>query len=68
MGRTGLTLNSKWIKELNVRPDIIKLLEEKIDRHNTDINHSNISFDMSPRVMETKTKIIIIIFCHTAGM
>ena len=48
---------SKWIKDLNVRPDTIKLLEENIDRTLSDINHSNIFFDPPPRIMEIKTKI-----------
>ena len=50
-------INSKWIKDLNVRPDTIKLLEESIGRTLFDINHSKISFDPPPRVMEIKTKI-----------
>ena len=50
-------INSKWIKDLNVRPDIIKLLEENIGRTLYDINHSKILFDPPPRVMEIKTKI-----------
>ena len=49
--------NSKWIKDLNVRPDTIKLLEENIDRTLHDINHSKILFDPPPREMEIKTKI-----------
>ena len=44
--------NSKWIKDLNVRPDTIKLLEENIGRTLYDINHSKILFDPSPREME----------------
>ena len=48
---------SKWIKELNVTPDTIILLEENIDRTLYDINHSKIFFDPPPRVMEIKTKI-----------
>ena len=40
-----------------MRPDTIKLLEENIDRTLSDINHSNIFFDPSPRIMEIKTKI-----------
>ena len=47
----------KWIKDLNVRPDTIKLLEENIGRTLFDINHSNMFFTPSPRVMEIKTKI-----------
>ena len=50
-------LNSKWIKDLNVRPDIIKLLGEIIRKTLFDINHSKIFFDPPPRVMEIKTKI-----------
>ena len=47
-------ITSKWIKTLNVRPDTIKLLEENIGRTHSDINHSNIFFDPSSRVMEIK--------------
>ena len=50
-------INSKWIKDLNVRPDTIKLLEENTGRTLFDINHSKIFFDPPPRVMEIKTKI-----------
>ena len=50
-------INSKWIKDLNVRPDTIKLLEENIGRTLYDLNHSKILFDPPPRVMEIKTKI-----------
>ena len=50
-------INSKWIKDLNVRPDPIKLLEENIGRTLYDINHSKILFDPPPRVTEIKTKI-----------
>ena len=50
-------INSKWIKDLNVRSDTIKLLEEKIGRTLFDINHSKIFFDPPPRVMKIKTKI-----------
>ena len=45
-------INSKWIRDLNVRPDTIKLLEENIGRTLFDINHSKIFFDPPPRVME----------------
>ena len=47
----------KWIKDLNVRPDIIKLLEKNIGRTLPDINHSNIPYDPPPRVIEIKVKI-----------
>ena len=49
--------NSKWITDLNVRPETIKLLEENLGRTLSDINHSKILYDPSPRVMETKAKI-----------
>ena len=48
-------INSKWIKDLNVRPNTIKLLEENIGRTLSDINHSKILFDPPPREMEIKT-------------
>ena len=49
--------NSKWIKDLNVRPEIIKLLEENMGRTLSDINHSKILYDPSPRILEIKAKI-----------
>ena len=52
-----MCLLAKWIKDLNVRPKIIKLLEENIGRTLSDINHSKILYDPPPRVMEIKTKI-----------
>ena len=50
-------INSKWIKDLNVRPETIKLLEENIGRTIEDINQSKILYDPLPRVMEIKTKV-----------
>ena len=50
-------INSKWIKDLNVRPEMIKLLEENIGRTHSDKNHSKILYDSPPRVMEIETKI-----------
>ena len=50
-------INSKWIKDLNVSSDTIKLLEEIIGRTVYDINHSKILFDPPPREVEIKTKI-----------
>ena len=50
-------INSKWIRDLNLRTDTIKLLEENIGRALFDINHSKIFFDPPPTVMEIKTKI-----------
>ena len=49
--------NSKWIKDLDIRPDTIKLLEENIGQTLSDINHSNIFSDPPLRVMTIKTKI-----------
>ena len=49
--------NSKWIKDLNVRSETIKLLEENIGRTLGDINQSKILYDPPPRVTEMKTKV-----------
>ena len=49
-------INSKWIKDLNVRPETIKLLEVNTGR-TLDINQSKILYDPTPRVMEIKTKV-----------
>ena len=48
--------NSKWIKDLNVRPETIKLLEN-IGKTLSDINHSRIFYDPPPRILEIKAKI-----------
>ena len=48
--------NSKWIKDLNVRPETIELLEENIGRTLNDINQSKILYDPPPRVVEIKKK------------
>ena len=47
-------INSKWIKDLNVRPETIKLLEENMGRSPKDINQSKMLYDPLPRVMEIK--------------
>ena len=48
---------SKWIKDLNVRPETIKLLEENIGKTLSDINHSRIPCDPPPRILEIKAKL-----------
>ena len=50
-------INSKWIKDLNLRPGTIKLLEKNIGRTLSDINHSKILYDLPFRVVEIKAKI-----------
>ena len=50
-------INSKWIKDLNVRPETIQLLEENIGKTLSDINHSRILYDPPPRLLEIKAKI-----------
>ena len=49
--------NSKWIKDLNVKPETIKFLEENKGKTLSDINHSRILYDPLPRVMEIQAKI-----------
>ena len=49
-------INSKWIKDLNVRPEIIKILEENIGKTLSEINHSRILYDPPPRILEIKAK------------
>ena len=50
-------INSKWIKDLNVRRETITILEESIGSKLFDISHSNFFLDMSPEARETKAKI-----------
>ena len=50
-------INSKWIKDWNIRPETVKLLEENIDRTLDDINQSKILYDPPSRVTEIKTKV-----------
>ena len=50
-------INSKWIKDLNVRPETIKLLEENIGKTLSDINHSRTLYDPPPRILQIKAKI-----------
>ena len=50
-------INSKWIKDISVRPETINLLKENIGRILSDINQSKILYDPPPRVTEIKTKV-----------
>ena len=50
-------INSKWIKDLDVRPETIKLFKENIGRTLDDINQSKIRYEPPPRVTEIKTKV-----------
>ena len=50
-------INSEWIKDLNIRPETIKLLEENTGKTLSDINHSWILYDPPPRILEIKAKI-----------
>ena len=50
-------INSKWIKDLNVRPETIKLLEENIGKTLSNMNHCRIFYDPLPRILEIKAKI-----------
>ena len=64
-------INSKWIKDLNVRPETRKLLEKNIGKTLSDINHSRILYDPPPRILGIKAKISkwdlikLISFCTT---
>ena len=50
-------INSKWTKDLNVRPETIKVLEENLGKTLSDISHSRILYDPPPRILEIKAKI-----------
>ena len=62
-------INSKWIEDLNIRPETLKLLEENISKTLSDIKHSRILYDSPPRILEIKAKInkcdLIKSFCTT---
>ena len=49
-------INSKWIKDLNIQSETIKLLVENLDKKLCDINHSSILYDPPPRILEIKAK------------
>ena len=57
LSNTIQKINSKWIKDLNVKPETIKLLEENIGKTLCDINHSRTLYDPPPRVKEITAKI-----------
>ena len=50
-------INSKWLKDLNIRHDTIKLLEEKTGKTFSDVNHTNVFLGQSPKAIEMKMKI-----------
>ena len=50
-------INSKWIKDLNIRPETIKVLEENIGKTLSNIHHSRNLYDSPPRILEIKAKI-----------
>ena len=50
-------INSKWLKNLNIRHDTIKLLEESTGKTFSDVNHTNVFLGQSPKAIEMKTKI-----------
>ena len=49
-------INSKWLKDLNIRYDTIKLLEEIVGKKFSDINHTNVFLGQFPKAIEIKTK------------
>ena len=57
LSNTIQKINSKWIKDLNVKPETIKLLEENIGKTLSDIHHSRIFYDPAPRILEIKAKL-----------
>ena len=50
-------INSKWVTDLNIRPETIKLLEENTSKTLSDMHHNRILYDPPPRILEVKAKI-----------
>ena len=59
-------INSKWIKDLNVRPETIKLLEENVGKTLSDINHSRILYDPPPRILEIDSFFTLVLISTTS--
>ena len=55
--RVTILLQTKWLKDLNIRHDTIKLLEENIGKTCSDINRSIVFLGQSPKAKEVKAKI-----------
>ena len=49
-------INSKWMKDLNIRQEAIKILKEKAGKNLFNLGHSNFLLDMSPEIREIKAK------------
>ena len=60
-------INSKWIKDLNIRLETINLIEENIGKTLSDINHIKILYDLPPRILEIKEKINKCGLSHSKG-
>ena len=64
-------INSKWIKDLNVRQETTKILQKKTGSNLFDLSHSNFLLDLSPEIREIKTKMkfwdLIKIILHSKG-
>ena len=54
-------------KDLNVRPETIKLLEENRGKKLSNINHSRVLYDPPPRILEIKAKIHLCLFCSLSS-